>query len=181
MRILGFLILMMALPSWANPPHYIGDLSDKAAPRRVNDNDRYLYDRIENKGIPTGAVMYFNLSACPNGWNEVTAARGRYMVGLSTSATLAATVGTELSAQENRAVGKHAHNATQDAHSHTYDKGNRTGTASGATGGNVFQTDWTSTASGSATPAVTVADSTGTFGTVGTNAPYIQFMVCEKL
>jgi len=67
-------------------------------------------------------VSFFNLAACPDGWSEYTAMRGRYPVGLPLSGTLAGTVGTALSDTENRAVGQHTHTFTGDApasHLHT--------------------------------------------------------------
>jgi hypothetical protein len=42
-----------------------------------------------NSLIPTGAVMFFNLAACPSGWTEYTALRGRIPVGLPSGGTLA--------------------------------------------------------------------------------------------
>lgn len=33
--------------------------------------------------IPSGAVMAFNLAACPSGWSEIAGARGRVIVGLN--------------------------------------------------------------------------------------------------
>jgi hypothetical protein len=38
--------------------------------------------------IPAGAVMFFNLAACPAGWADLTAAQGRYLVGLPSGGTL---------------------------------------------------------------------------------------------
>lgn len=35
-------------------------------------------------GVPSGAVMAFNLSLCPSGWSPVTAAQGRFIVGTGT-------------------------------------------------------------------------------------------------
>lgn len=34
--------------------------------------------------VPSGAVMAFDLSACPSGWSPVTAAQGRFIVGTGT-------------------------------------------------------------------------------------------------
>ena len=62
-------------------------------------------------GVPSGAIIGFE-GACPTGWTEFTAGRGRYLVGLPSGGTLGATVGTALSNQENRAVGQHNHGAT---------------------------------------------------------------------
>lgn len=36
--------------------------------------------------IPTGAVMAFDLVACPAGWTEYTAARGRFLRGIDNGA-----------------------------------------------------------------------------------------------
>lgn len=47
-------------------------------------------------------IAYFNASACPTGWAEFTDARGRYIVGLTSSGTLDTGVGTALTNQENR-------------------------------------------------------------------------------
>ncbi len=57
---------------------------------------------------PSGAVMFFNLSSCPSGWSELTAARGRYPVGLPSGGTLAGTQGTALSNLENRVPHTHS-------------------------------------------------------------------------
>ncbi|MBI4395653.1 MAG: hypothetical protein HY548_01065, partial [Elusimicrobia bacterium] len=74
-----------------------------------------------NALIPAGAVMFFNLVACPAGWTELTVARGRYIVGLPLSGTLAGTQGTALSNLQNRAVGSHDHAIPSLSHSHGHD------------------------------------------------------------
>ncbi len=69
--------------------------------------------------VPAGAVMFFDLGACPQGWAEFTTAQGRYLVGLPSGGTLGATVGTSLSDQEDRPVGQHNHTVTDAGHIHT--------------------------------------------------------------
>jgi hypothetical protein len=64
-------------------------------------------------------VMFYDGSSCPAGWSELTAARGRYLVGLPSGGTLDGTSGTALSNLEARAVGLHSHTATDSGHSHT--------------------------------------------------------------
>jgi hypothetical protein len=46
--------------------------------------------------IPSGAVMFFDLASCPDGWTELTDARGRYIIGLQQGGTLKGTQGTAL-------------------------------------------------------------------------------------
>ena len=65
-------------------------------------------------GVPTGMIAFF-AAACPSGWTEYTALRGRAVVGTPAGGTNAGTVGTPLSNLENRA---HAH--TGPSHSHTF-------------------------------------------------------------
>jgi len=56
--------------------------------------------------IPTGAVVFFNLAACPSGWTEHTEARGRAIVGVPAGGSLnAMAVNTPLSDLENRSHG----------------------------------------------------------------------------
>ena len=52
--------------------------------------------------IPTGAVVFFNLAACPAGWTEHTEARGRAVVGVPAGGTLNGTVNSALSDLQNR-------------------------------------------------------------------------------
>jgi len=51
--------------------------------------------------IPSGAVMFFNLASCPSGWSALTAAQGRYIVGLPSGGTLVGTVGTAMTDKQN--------------------------------------------------------------------------------
>ena len=125
--------------------------------------------------IPSGAVMFFDLSSCPSGWTELVNAQGRYLVGLPGGGTLNGEVGQVLTNLENRAVGQHGHNITDPAHSHTY---------SGIWGGSSMPYNQTGGA-GYASQTQTAGAGTGitvqnTGAVPGTNAPYIQLRVCKK-
>jgi len=128
-------------------------------------------------------VSFFNLATCPAGWSELTAARGRYIVGLPTSGTLAAAVGTALANSESRAVGLHSHGVFSPSHSHAYNLPNaiviQNGTGangSSAVSGPTFGI-LSSNNTTSASPGITVQNA----GEVaGTNAPYIQLLTCQK-
>jgi len=74
--------------------------------------------------VPSGAVMYFDLAACPAGWSQFTDGAGRYVVGIteataSTTANLGGLVGTALGNLENRPVGAHTHAVSDAGHAHT--------------------------------------------------------------
>jgi hypothetical protein len=147
--------------------------------------------------VPPGAVMFFNLAACPSGWTELVAARGRYVVGVPSGGTLAGTVGTALSNQENRAVGQHGHTVTDPGHNH----GGSTGgvnnfPSSGAIShlidhagpGTTPAFHYTTTAGANPLQAHTHGIASGATGVqvnsagavAGTNAPYLQLRVCQK-
>jgi hypothetical protein len=139
---------------------------------------------IAGGGTPAGAVMTFNLSACPTGWTELTAARGRYLVGRPLGGTVGLTGGSyPLSNGEDRAVGQHTHSASASAHSHSlsiplyryYTSSGYNVVASGYTGYGQYGTYSSST--GSAAPSVSIG-SVGSYP--GTNAPYLQLLVCLK-
>ena len=123
--------------------------------------------------IPAGAVISFNLSSCPAGWSELTSARGRYIVGLPSGGTLAGTAGTALSNQENRATGQHSHTVDDPGHSH----GNATAIIGpgdfGAGGGYIYLYN-----SGGAGYSDITLENSG--DVAGTNAPYVQLLICEK-
>ncbi|MBL4687400.1 MAG: hypothetical protein JKY37_22580 [Nannocystaceae bacterium] len=62
----------------------------------VDDNDARISD-LEAGATPTGSVIFFDGTECPEGWSELEAARGRAVVGLNGSAgTLLGEVGTGL-------------------------------------------------------------------------------------
>ena len=128
-------------------------------------------------GVPAGAVMFFNLTECPTGWSPLADAEGRYLVGLNAAGTLAATVGTALTDQENRPVGLHTHTINDPGHFHLVptdqdsapDSGTRAPLSEDLRDGDE-PTD-------SATTGITINNA----GTVaGTNAPYLQLLVCVK-
>ncbi|HXF61387.1 MAG TPA: hypothetical protein VNK95_07210 [Caldilineaceae bacterium] len=69
---------------------------------------------------PSGAVLFFDLPACPEGWSEYQTGRGRVLVGLQPGGSLGATVGAPLADQENR------------SHAHVVDPAPQTTAAAGA-------------------------------------------------
>jgi hypothetical protein len=136
---------------------------------------------------PAGAVMFFDLAACPAGWTAFDAARGRSLVGLTDGGSLGAAVGTALSDQENRAVGQHAHEVSDPGHGHSV-RGH---------GGSLRVPSANISMAGRATVDVTLPPSpnAATSGIVpaqtgvtvdpsgavpGTAAPYLQLLPCKK-
>jgi hypothetical protein len=79
-------------------------------------------------GIPSKLVAFFNDVAAniPSGWSELTAARGRVIVGMPASGTLAGTVGTALTNLQDK-----THTHTSAAHEHTQRMDAATGNAGG--------------------------------------------------
>jgi hypothetical protein len=140
-------------------------------------------DGADGAGVPAGAVAFFDLPACPAGWSAFDAARGRYVVGLPNGGALAATVGTALADQENRPAGRHNHGVTDPGHRHTLP------TRTNVVAGNVPHTSVQANGSaalantiltGLTATGISVNNSTGTSGIVGTNAPFVQLLPCKK-
>ncbi len=150
---------------------------------------------------PTGTVLMFNLSSCPSGWTQYSAANGRYVVGATSS--IGTQVGSALSSSENRSVGQHSHSISDPGHSHgVYDPGHSHSVGiSWATithstnwyydilayGGGMTGGQWggSLTANSAGTGISIYGAGTGisiqNSGSVaGTNAPYIQLLMCQK-
>ncbi len=135
---------------------------------------------LSPSGVPAGFVGFFNLSSCPTGWSALNEARGRYLVGLPSGGTLAGTKGTALSNLEDRAVSQHSHTVNDPGHTHlvplwhTFTRwqfsSNNGWEVGGSTGEGYMYPN-------NATTGITVNNA----GTVaGTNAPYLQLLVCQK-
>jgi len=111
--------------------------------------------------IPKGAVLAFHKTGCPDGWDELDVARGRYIVGLRKNGTLGSLVGEALTDKENRPTGQHTHEYTD-----TW--------VGGSSGADSVQ-------SGGSYPRPTSKKTTmESEGVKETNAPYIQLLYCEK-
>lgn len=171
-------------------------LYPNASPSACNANNRgaMYYNSVNNEvrvcngtdwqvvgPTPSGAVMFFNLGACPAGWTELAGARGRYIVGLPVGGTLAATVGTALSNTEDRATGQHTHTVSDPGHMHSSPVPDRSTANSSTPPGATYYTplglNSGDTVTGSNTTGITV----GSAGAVaGTNSPYIQLLACQK-
>ena len=145
---------------------------------------------------PSGTIAWFRV-ACPAGWSEYTAARGRYVVGVPAGGTVEAVVGNALSNQENRDVAQHTHDFIQLTHRHTviidwhthtipnaYPSQYVTSSGSGVQVQKADSTGYTTNThgttlqtTGSASPTITIQSAGSVPGTI---APYIQLYVCRK-
>ena len=115
--------------------------------------------------FPPGTVMLFKLSSCPAGWTELTEARGRYLVGLPSGGTLGGVAGTALTNIENRSVGQHTHALTSELYVPLQ------------TGSTPYGYPAHIPTYGFTTTPISISNA----GAVpGTNAPYIQLLVCMK-
>ncbi|MGE0788106.1 MAG: hypothetical protein AB7S26_20715 [Sandaracinaceae bacterium] len=174
----------------------------------MNANFTYLQNAITNVegAVPSGAIMYFNASTCPAGWTEVTAARGRTIVGLAGSAgTVGGTVGVALTDRENRG---HTHTtslstvttASAGGHVHQWmQNGNATYDMSGVTlalmsvnvsaGAAAILTrlpldpasDFYTSSSGSHTHGFSGVAPTSSSVTTSQVIPYVQYLVCQRM
>ncbi len=131
------------------------------------------FQDLGGAGVPAGFVGFFNLSSCPTGWSELTAARGRYLVGLPSGGNLAGTKGTALSNLEDRSVGQHNHAVADPGHAHGLGGGGAAGARAPWTGAS--DEDY-----GNVHTALTGITINSSGAVAGTNAPYLQFLVCEK-
>ena len=110
-------------------------------------------------------VAAFNLHTCPAGWNKYARAAGRYIVGLREDgdSDLAAFIGTALENKESRPAGQHAHEYTDDQ----LDGTNVATYKIPSNGGSYGHSVQTRTTKPFIAPE-------------GTNAPYVQLLICEK-
>jgi hypothetical protein len=136
----------------------------------------YLCNPPAAPGIPSGAVLFFNLVACPPGWALFAQAQGRYVVGIPNGGALLGATGVALSNLEDRPAGQHGHPITDPGHAHSY---LNNAIYQSYCGTNYCQTQYgADQTTGSSTTGITVND----FGLVpGTNAPYVQLLACQKL
>lgn len=158
----------------------------------------------QDAGVPSGAVMFFNLPGCPTGWSDLNAAQGRYIVGLPSGGTLGGTAGSALTNLENRATGAHTHTvdppstntSSSGNHNHNFHTAVNDVNSSSSQGypaGNnhrafrttdrrqTVQDNGTIINEGAHTHSVDIPQfNSGSTGVTGTNAPYIQLKVCQK-
>jgi len=183
--------------NWApNPTGY--DVSGTVGTQSFNYAVTGSYPAVGvGGGAPIGSINFFEGTTCPSGWEEVVEARGRYIVGMNSGGTLKAVVGTALSNQENRIVGRHSHSssglgfsgAAVSAHSHGVYRhaagqsgGAQTRGAGSEDGGTLVSDNWATKIAGAHTPTGSITGSTANSGSItGTNAPYIQLLVCRNV
>ena len=80
---------------------------------------------VPDGGVPSGAVVFFDLAECPVGWTELDEARGRVLVGLPPEGERRGIVGQALTDMEDR---EHVHGvdlplastSREGAHSHGF-------------------------------------------------------------
>jgi hypothetical protein len=128
---------------------------------------------------PAGAVMFFDAATCPLGWSVYDAGRGRYLVGLPDGGAAGATVGTALTDHEDRPTGQHTHSVIDPGHSHSVPYDNEMVANVGNTIGGTQRVgvDSSTAATSVDFTGITIAPA----GSVaGTNAPYVQLLVCRK-
>ncbi len=145
-------------------------------------------------GLAQGAIIFYDGTSCPTGYAEVTGARGRYIVGLPAAGTLAGTAGTALSNIEDRPVGQHLHSVdpantsvsiSDPGHSHSIVVSAASSYNGVTKAYNHFDSTVSSFNTGSSTTGITASVDIAAFNSAnsgsvaGTNAPYVQYIVCK--
>jgi hypothetical protein len=69
--------------------------------------------------VPAGAVMAFDLAACPAGWTAHADASGRVIVGTSAGLARGAKLGSDTVALSEAQLPAHSHKIVDPGHSHT--------------------------------------------------------------
>lgn len=142
-------------------------------------------------GVVQGMVISVDAASCPDGWQELTAARGRYLVARPAGGTTGGLVGTPLTNLENRPIGAHTHTLpaiAQHAHKNSQNRQFYYMTNSGNLGisavkrllqinPHVVQKASASYVTASSFTGVSISPA-GTGD--GTNAPYVQRLICVK-
>lgn len=150
--------------------------------------------------LPSGMIAAFN-GACPSGWTEFTAARGRMVVGVPANGTVAGTVGTALTDLQDKThahtytdVVNHTHGVTVNDPGHAHNRFSQTATTGSASSWEHGAIDASSTAAetlptASATTGITANTvnpaggvAAGTTSTKATSdvLAYIQLRFCSK-
>lgn len=112
--------------------------------------------------VPAGAVMAFDLDACPAGWTALASAKGRAIVGTTTGLARGALVGNDSLALSTAQIPAHSHKITDPGHAHS-PPGTNFIIAGGGNPSVKIATD-----GGSFNPAATTANATT--GITGTDA-----------
>ena len=168
-------------------------------PRLAFGSVPYAARAAECASVPKGAIMYFNLAACPTGWIDLTAAQGRTIVGMPNGGTLGGTIGSALTNRENRS---HTHTVAIDDHDQRRrrpqppvdgrgqdlglerqpDAGHRVrvpGRVDGLPPDEAAVNYYTS-AVGNHTHTVAIGTKTSSAATTSDVIPYVQYRVCQK-
>jgi hypothetical protein len=143
-------------------------------------------------GVASGMIIQYDGTACPNGWAPLSIATGRSLVGLPSGGTTAGIVGAPLADLENRPVPTHTHttppSATYHAHTNNYNIDLYYNVSTGnfgeepirwywlRSGGNSIQSPQYTTLPSFSTAIVSPAGNGD-----GTNAPYVQRIICVKI
>ncbi len=104
-----------------------------------------------NASVQPNSIILTAQSVCPNGYTEYTAARGYFLVGVPSAGTVAGTVGSAMTNQQDL--------------THTHSISTTTATNASVIGAGVYVSNTVST--------------TGT-GLTSTIAPYLQIRLCVK-
>lgn len=152
-------------------------------------------DVLPGGAIPSGGIIAVDVATCPSGYAEVTAARGRHLVGMPGAGTILGTVGTAMTDTQNLSVTPTFTGSALATHQHKMAWGRDTATARDNFDYTRYGTSGTFTGlkdpSGAGAPGVSdEALSQGISGgtPAGTNsavtggdvAPYIQILLCKK-
>ena len=138
---------------------------------RVRKDEIFLNDiRLAVPRIPSGSVVAFATEKCPKDWKLYTPAIGRYIVGAKKGIVVGGTIGNALAPNENRTIRLHSHSTSQ-FNSQKLTRALEQESSDKAP----LETVTYSFLDGK------VKDSVGEVGPIaGTNAPYVQLLLCIR-